>query len=191
MPTAFAASMKSFDIAASAIDMPPDAEPVMPASEVTVTASRTSGLGIAPSASRMARKPGREAITPPKPYSVAVFIAASSAPATAALLPSAKVLDSGRKASRKTSDDADEQRALDRPDRADRLDRRRDRVVHGELEVVARAVGPVDQAGECRREAAEDDVEARTPRSAAGRRSRATADGSCRPAAGSLMWPSP
>ena len=51
----------------------------------------------------MARKPGSEAMTPPKPYSVAVFIAASSAPATAALLPSAKVLDVARQASRKTS----------------------------------------------------------------------------------------
>ena len=39
--------MNSFDIAASAIDMPPEAEPVMPASEVTVIASCTSGLGIA------------------------------------------------------------------------------------------------------------------------------------------------
>ena len=35
------------------------------------------------------RKPGSAAITPPKPYSDAVFIDASSAPATAALLPSA------------------------------------------------------------------------------------------------------
>ncbi len=52
-------AMKSLDIAASAIDMPPEAEPVMPASEVTVIASLTSGLGMAVSASRMARKPGK------------------------------------------------------------------------------------------------------------------------------------
>ena len=36
-----------------------------------------------------ARKPGNAAITPPKPYSDAVFIAANNAPPTAALVPSA------------------------------------------------------------------------------------------------------
>ncbi len=41
-------------------------------------------IGMAPSASRMARKPGSEAMTALKPYSEAVFVAASSAPPTAA-----------------------------------------------------------------------------------------------------------
>jgi len=49
---ASAKAMKSLAIAARAIDMPPDAEPVMPASEVTVIASFTSGLGMAFSVSK-------------------------------------------------------------------------------------------------------------------------------------------
>ena len=68
--------------------MPPEAEPVMPASVVTVTASLISGCGIALSASRMKMNPGNAAMTAPKPYSDAVFIDASSAPAIADLLPS-------------------------------------------------------------------------------------------------------
>jgi hypothetical protein len=40
----------------------------------------TSGLGIALSAFATTRKPGRAAITAPKPYSEAVFIEASKAP---------------------------------------------------------------------------------------------------------------
>src|SRR5205807_523746 len=78
-----------FDMAASAMLMPPEAEPVMPASVVTAIASLTSGFGIAFSASATNRKPGRPAITAPKPYSDAVFIEASSEPPTAALEPSA------------------------------------------------------------------------------------------------------
>ena len=77
-------------IAASAMLMPPEADPVMPARTVTLIASLTSGFGIARSASRITRKPGSAAITAPKPYSAAVFIEASRAPPTAALEPSAK-----------------------------------------------------------------------------------------------------
>ncbi len=84
--------MKVSDIAARAMLMPPDAEPVMPASRVTVIASLTSGLGMLLSASASTRKPGSEAITAPKPYSEAVFIAASSEPATALRVPSARRL---------------------------------------------------------------------------------------------------
>jgi hypothetical protein len=47
MPAAWALAMKVSAIAASAMLMPPEAEPVMPASAVTVTASLTSGFGIA------------------------------------------------------------------------------------------------------------------------------------------------
>src|SRR3546814_13039273 len=75
--------------------MPPDAEPVMPASTVTVIASLTSGLGIAPNASATTRKPGRAAITAPKPYSDAVFIDASTAPPIAFFVPSAKLASTG------------------------------------------------------------------------------------------------
>src|SRR5471032_790172 len=90
MPAACAPLMKVSDIAASAMLMPPDADPVMPASELTDTAALTSGLGTLFSASLTTTKPGSAAMTPPKPYSDAVFIAASSAPPTASLVPSAK-----------------------------------------------------------------------------------------------------
>ena len=54
------------------------------------------------SASAITVKPGSSAITPPKPYSDAVFIAASRAPATAALLPSANFASTGRQANTNT-----------------------------------------------------------------------------------------
>src|SRR5208337_1517329 len=92
MWAAFAAAINWPDIAASAIDRPPEADPVIPASVVTLIAWLIKGLGIAVSASRIAMKPGSAAMTEPKPYSVAVLIDASKAPATAALLPSAKRL---------------------------------------------------------------------------------------------------
>src|SRR6266702_1239697 len=85
--------MNWLDIAASAILMPPEAEPVMPASTFTLIASFTSGLGIWESASRTTRKPGSAAITAPNPYSEAVFSEASRAPAIADLLPSAKFFE--------------------------------------------------------------------------------------------------
>jgi hypothetical protein len=66
------------------------------------------------------RKPGSAAITAPKPYSDAVLVAASSAPATAALLPSAKRSLSARKANDHHRQDAEEQRAFHRPDRRHR-----------------------------------------------------------------------
>ena len=128
--------------------MPPDAEPVMPASDVTVMASLTSGLGMDFSASLMTRKPGRAAITPPKPYSEAVFIAASNAPLTAALLPSAngRTQLAGRR--RQNGEDAREQRAFHRPDRLDPGNRRGDRAGPAQRQIVARAIDAVDQAAE-------------------------------------------
>src|ERR1700686_2404580 len=80
--------MKVSAIAASAMLNPPEAEPVMPASEETVMASLIRGLGIAVSALATTRKPGNAAMTAPNPYSEAVFIDASSAPATADFEPS-------------------------------------------------------------------------------------------------------
>ena len=55
----------------------------------------TSGLGIEPSACATTKKPGRAAMTAPKPYSDAVFMPASSAPEMADLLPSAKLALTG------------------------------------------------------------------------------------------------
>ena len=94
--------MNASDIAASAMLRPPEAEPVMPASVVTVIASFTSGLGIAFRASATTMKPGSAAMTPPKPYSDAVFIEASSEPATAALVPSANLAMTGLNAKAST-----------------------------------------------------------------------------------------
>src|SRR5690606_3004875 len=94
-PAACALAMKVSAIAASAMLMPPEAEPVIPASAVTVTASLTSGSGMAPSALATTRKPGSAAITAPKPYSEAVFIEASSAPPMADFVPSAKLAITG------------------------------------------------------------------------------------------------
>src|SRR5205823_10842730 len=102
MPAALAAATNWSAMAASAMLMPPDADPVMPASVVTVMASLTSGFGIARNASRITMKPGSAAMTAPKPYSDAVFIEASSAPATADLLPSANFSATWRKAKTKT-----------------------------------------------------------------------------------------
>ena len=91
IPADWAPATKLSAIVASAMLMPPEAEPVMPASAVTVIASLTSTPGIAFSPSAMTRNPGSAAMTPPKPYSEAVLVAASSAPAIAVLLlPSAK-----------------------------------------------------------------------------------------------------
>ena len=86
---AWAAATKVSDIAARAMLIPPEAEPVIPASTVTLIASFNSGLGMAARAFDSTRKPGRAAITAPKPYSEAVFIAARIAPPTAVRLPSA------------------------------------------------------------------------------------------------------
>ena len=84
MCAASAAVLNCSAIAASARLRPPDADPVTPASVVTVIASLTSGLGIADSAAWIAAKPGSAAITAPKPNSEAVFIDASRHPASAA-----------------------------------------------------------------------------------------------------------
>ena len=58
-------------------------------SKLAVMASFNSGLGMAFNASLITRNPGNAAMTAPKPYSDAVFIAASSAPEMAVLVPSA------------------------------------------------------------------------------------------------------
>ncbi|MCY1446485.1 hypothetical protein D9M71_630570 [compost metagenome] len=89
-------------MAARAMLMPPEAEPVMPASKVTVMASFTKGLGMPRKASASTRKPGSEAITAPKPYSEAVFMAASKAPPTALLVPSARRVRMAPKAHTRT-----------------------------------------------------------------------------------------
>ena len=99
MFAAFALAMKVSAIAASAMLMPPEAEPVMPASAVTVIASFTSGSGIEPSAFATTRNPGSAAMTAPNPYSDAVFIAASIAPPMAFFAPSAKLAVTGFHAS--------------------------------------------------------------------------------------------
>ncbi|MNY23610.1 hypothetical protein D3C86_1572830 [compost metagenome] len=73
---------------ASAMLMPPEAEPVIPARVVVVIASFKRGCWMAfPIPWLTALKPGSAAMTPPKPYSDAVLRAASIAPPTAALAP--------------------------------------------------------------------------------------------------------
>ena len=115
-------AMKVSDIAASAMLMPPEAEPVMPASDGN--GNRFIDQRIREwraSASAMTRKPGNAAMTAPKPYSDAVFIDASKAPPTAALLPSANFSITVFPAKTKTVSDTDQQRPFDGPDRGDGL----------------------------------------------------------------------
>jgi len=69
-----AAAMKLSAIVASAMLMPPEADPVMPASAVTVMASLTSTPGIACMPCAITRKPGSAAITLLKTAAVAVAI---------------------------------------------------------------------------------------------------------------------
>ena len=89
----------------------------------------------------MTRKPGSAAITAPKPYSEAVFIDASSAPPMAALLPSANLAITGLPREDQHGEDADQQRAFDRPDRRDpRHFVHHRRGVAGQLELRASAV---------------------------------------------------
>ncbi len=102
MPAASAFCRNVSLIAASAMLSPPEAEPVMPASDVTVRASLTSTFGTTLSASATTRKPGSAAMTAPNPYSEAVFIAASKAPAMALREPSAKRVVTGFQASTST-----------------------------------------------------------------------------------------
>ncbi len=90
MCAAFAAWMKVSDMAASAMLMPPEAEPVMPASVVTVMASVDQRVRNGLERIGDHGEAGQRRDMPPKPYSDAVFIDASSAPATACLVPSAK-----------------------------------------------------------------------------------------------------
>src|SRR4051795_9741383 len=67
-----------------AIERPPDAEPVIPASTLTATASETSGYRLAPRTQPwIARKPGMVLITLPKPTSDAVLKIARRAPVVA------------------------------------------------------------------------------------------------------------
>ncbi len=57
---------------------------------------------MAPSALATIKKPGSAAITAPKPYSDAVFMAARSAPAIASLVPTAKLVMTGFQANAMT-----------------------------------------------------------------------------------------
>ncbi len=113
------------DMAASAMDMPPDAEPVMPASVVTVTASLTSGLGMALKASLTTRKPGKAAMTAPKPYSEAVFIDGQQSAADRRLAAFGEGFLQLAEGEDEDGQNAGQQRAFHRPDGADRRDRRR------------------------------------------------------------------
>src|SRR5262245_30254151 len=94
--------MKASDMAARAMLNPPDAEPVMPASDVVVIAWLSSGSEIDFNASAITRNPGNAAITAPKPYSEAVFMDASNAPAMAERVPSANAPTTGFHANTKT-----------------------------------------------------------------------------------------
>src|SRR5476649_669000 len=147
MPAACAPLMKVSDMAASAMLMPPDAEPVMPASELTDTAALTSGLGTLLSASLTSTKPGSAAMTPPKPYSDAVFIAASSAPPTATLVPSAKRARTRPNAVAMISTMPDSS-APSRPDADQRLDGERDRCVQARQRVAGQRVAVAVPAGD-------------------------------------------
>lgn len=102
IPEACALAMNWSAMAPSAMLMPPEADPVMPASAVTEIASLTRGFGIAFRPSATVRKPAREAMTAPKPYSEAVFIVASRDPLMAGLALSAKDVTTGRHARAKT-----------------------------------------------------------------------------------------
>ena len=86
MFAATAAALNCTAIAASARLRPPEAEPVMPASAVTVTASLTRGFEIAFIADWIATNPGSAAITAPKPNSDAVLSVASRQPVIATWL---------------------------------------------------------------------------------------------------------
>src|SRR4029453_2396176 len=89
-------------MAASAMPGPPEADPVTPASVVTVTASFTRGLGIFWRAVRIIRNPGRAAMTAPKPYSEAVLTDARSEPEIADFDPSANFSRTRRDAKART-----------------------------------------------------------------------------------------
>ncbi|KAG1301113.1 hypothetical protein G6F62_015964 [Rhizopus arrhizus] len=66
MPTSAALAAYSAPKAFMAIDSPPEAEPVMPATMLVETASETAGLEDTPKApSRMMAKAGRAAMTAP------------------------------------------------------------------------------------------------------------------------------
>ena len=120
MPAACAAAMKLSAIVARAMLMPPEADPVMPASAVTVTASLTSTPGIAFSPSATTRKPGSAAMTAPKPYSDAVLVAASSAPRDRGLASLGEALLERPEGEHHDGEDAEQERAFHRPDRRHR-----------------------------------------------------------------------
>ena len=116
-------------IAASAMLMPPEAEPVMPASAVTVTASFKADWG-----SPRARCDDKEAWQRRDHAAEAVFGGGvhrrRSEPATAAFVPSANRFFTVLKAKTQHGQDADQQGALDRPDRRDGGDLRDERLRH-------------------------------------------------------------
>ena len=109
--------MNVSDIAASAMLMPPEAEPVMPASTVTLMASLISGLGMALSASAITVKPGSSAITPPKPYSDAVFIDGQQGSGDRRLAAIGEPREHGPPGEHENRQYAEQQRAFHRPDR--------------------------------------------------------------------------
>src|SRR5690606_1716793 len=79
-------------IVARVILNPPDADPVMPASVVVVTASLTSGSRKTfPSPLLTVLNAGKEAITAPNPYSEAVLSVASNAPPTDRFKPAVRL----------------------------------------------------------------------------------------------------
>ena len=80
-------------IALNAIPIPPDADPVIPASALVVTAPLTSGF-VKPLEipSLIFANPGSAAIIPPNPYSDPVFIVASNAPPILGFSPSLKFM---------------------------------------------------------------------------------------------------
>src|SRR5262249_979455 len=96
-------AMNVSDMAASAMLMPPEADPVMPASTVTVMASLTSGLGIDLSSSAITVNPGNSAMTPPNPYSDAVLTDPNTAPPTPPFLPPANFSTTARQAKTNTA----------------------------------------------------------------------------------------
>src|SRR5215217_7254992 len=98
MLAASADALNCSAIAASARLRPPDADPVMPASVVTVIASLTRGFLMTVRAACIAANPGSAAITAPNPYSEAVFTDASRHPVIAAWLPLTNVVDTRRQA---------------------------------------------------------------------------------------------
>ena len=136
-----AAAMNWSDIAASAMLMPPDAEPVMPASAVTVIASLTSGLGIAVSASRITTKPGSSGDHPAEAVFRRGVHRRQQRAGDRRLGAFGESLAHRPPGEHQHGQDAQQQRALDRPDRGDRVTLRHERLrMPGEVISMVRPV---------------------------------------------------